>query len=147
MPLPVLHFWQRSKGNSRQATLHVFLPIRTNIRSSLSNDDTESIHICIAVHKRKEVIRILCHLHSQIQGWVFRESALTKTTNLLTSVGSNICTGPPLHAITNKNYKTALAECLLQRPIVGRSRARILAGTSSYLPHYVHTGSVAHPAS
>ena len=59
---------------------------------------------------------VICIPH--IQGRALREFALTKTTNL-TSVGSNTCTGPPIHVITNKNYKTALPECLLQHPIVG----------------------------
>lgn len=43
--------------------------------------------------RRLSEFSVICISH--IQGWVFRESALTKTMNLLTSVGSNICAGPP----------------------------------------------------
>ena len=38
---------------------HVFLAIRTRIGLSSPNDEAESIHICNAVHKRKEAIIIL----------------------------------------------------------------------------------------
>jgi hypothetical protein len=44
-----------------------------------------------------------------------------------------------LHPIVGSNYFNyiILTVCALW---AGRTRARILAGTSSYLPHYVHTG-------